>query len=81
MRLSEGDKQELEIAFEVVEDVHKPLLAVSSIVEQGHKVVFAKVGAHILLSNGKEIPMRHVQGTYQLDIWVKNPGFARQSKE
>ena len=81
MRLGESDKQELEIAFQVVEDVHKPLLAVSSIVEQGHEVVFSKVAPHILLSNGKKIPMKHVQGTYELDIWIKNPGFARQSKE
>ena len=81
MRLGESAKQELEIAFQVVEDVHKPLLAVSSIVEQGHEVVFSKVAPHILLSNGKKIPMKHVQGTYELDIWIKNPGFARQSKE
>ena len=76
MRLGESDKQELEFAFQVVEDVRKPLLAVSSIVKQGHKVVFAEVRAHILLSSGKEIPMRHVQGTYELDMWVNNPSFA-----
>ena len=82
MRLHEQDTaaDELEIAFQVVEDVHKPLLAVSSIVKQGHAVVFSEKDAHILLTSGKKIPMRHVQGTYELDIWVKNPGFARPSK-
>ena len=80
MRLAETDRDELEIAFQVVEDVHKPLLAGSSIVKQGHAVVFSEKDAHILLTSGKKIPMRHVQGTYELDIWIKNPGFARPSK-
>ena len=80
MRLSESDRDELEIpSFQVVEDVHKPLLAVSSIVKQGHEVVVAEVDANILLSSAKTIPMRHVQGTYELDIWVKNPGFPQPS--
>ena len=79
MRISEKDKEELEISFQVVEDVHKPLLAVSSIVEQGHEVIFAKDSARILLSSGVSIPMRYLNGTYELDIWVKNPGFTRPS--
>ena len=79
MRINEKDKDELEISFQVVEDVHKPLLAVSSIVEQGHEVIFAKDSARILLSSGVSIPMRYLNGTYELDIWVKNPGFTRPS--
>jgi len=75
-----GEKQpELDIEFQVVEDVHKPLLAVSSIVEQGHSVVFAKKEPHILLTSGEKLMMRNCNGTYEIDIWVKNPGFARQS--
>ena len=60
MRMAETGKatEELEIAFQVVEDVHKPLL---------------------LLSTGGKLPMRHVHGTYEIDIFVKNPGFTRQS--
>ena len=81
MRMSETGKatEELEIAFQVVEDVHKPLLAVSAITKQGHSVVFAEENSHILLSNGGKLAMRHVHGTYEIDIFVKNPGFTRQS--
>ena len=80
MRISEKMTDELEISFQVVEDVHKPLLAVSSIVKQGHQVVFAETDSHIALSNGVKIPMKFVNGTYELDIWVKNPGFTRQGR-
>ena len=65
--------------FQVVEDVHKPLLAVSSIIRQGHKVIFAEEDSHILLSSGGQIPVRYQNGTYELDMSVKNPGFTRQS--
>ena len=41
MRITEKSKDDLAIAFQVVEDVHKPLLAVSSIVRQGHQMAFA----------------------------------------
>ena len=63
----------------MVEDVHKPLLAVSSIVKQGHKVVFAEEDARIALKGGGAISRRHVNGTYELDIWIKKPVFAGQS--
>ena len=77
MRMTETGKQteELEIPLQVVEDVHKPLLAVSAITKQGHRVVFAKEDLHILLSSGGKLPMRHVHGTYEIDIFVNNPGF------
>ena len=74
MRLQEKSKDELEICFQVVEDVQKPLLAVSA-----HLVVFSEQ-PHIKLSNGTEIPLRYKNGTYELDIWVKNQAFARQSR-
>ena len=63
----------------MVEDVHKPLLAASAITKQGHSVVFAEEDSHIHLRNGGKLPMRHVHGTYEFDIFVKNPGFTRQS--
>ena len=80
MKITEKAKDELEIAFQVVEDIQKPLLAVSSIVAQGHKVVFALQDSEILLSSGVSIPMRHVNGTYEIDVWIKNPGFTRQNR-
>ena len=47
--------EELDIAFQVVEDVHKPLFAVSAITKQGHSVVFAEVDSHILLKRRGQI--------------------------
>jgi len=74
---------ELNIAFQVVE-VHKPLLAVSSLTAQGHKVIFADQDDHILLSNNEKLPLRNINGVFELDVWVKRDreasavGFARQ---
>ena len=72
---------ELNIAFQVVE-VHKPLLAVSSLTAQGHKVIFAASDDHILLANGVKLPLRNINGVFELDVWIKKdpsePGFARQ---
>ena len=72
---------ELNIAFQVVE-VHKPLLAVSSLTAQGHKVVFAEADDHILLANDVKMPLRNTNGVYELDVWIKKDpseaGFARQ---
>ena len=80
MRLSDkGD--ELELACQVVEDVHKPLLAVSSITAQGHQVVFGKEESYILLSSGEKLAMRNENGVYGLDIWVKSLGFTRPSSQ
>ena len=52
MRIGKKSDDELDLVFQVVEHVHKPLLAVSSIVRQGHKVIFAEEDSHILLSSG-----------------------------
>ena len=81
MRMTETGKpsDELEIAFQV-EEVHKPLLAVSAITKQGHSVVFAETDSHILLKGGGKLPMRNVHGTYEIRIFVKNPGFTGQSR-
>ena len=74
---------ELNISFQVV-DVHKPLLAVSSITAQGHKVIFADKDDHILLASGDKLPLRNVNGVFELDVWIKKDpnefGFARQGR-
>ena len=82
MRMTDTGKAtvELEFAFQVVEDVHKPLLAVSAINKQGHSVIFADEDSHILLKSGGKLPIRHVHGTYEIDIFVNNPGFTVQSR-
>ena len=43
---------ELYIAFQDVEDVHKPLLAVSAITKRDRNVTFAETDFHILSSRG-----------------------------
>ena len=53
-------------------DVHKPLLAVSKIVEAGNAVVFSKDDPHIQIKNGPKLPMKCVNGTYRLEMWFKN---------
>ena len=60
MKVSENIA-ELNIAFQVAE-VHKPLLAVSSITGQGHRVVFADDDDHIALANGEKLPLHNVNG-------------------
>ena len=65
--------------FQVVK-VHKPLLAVSRLVEAGHKVSFDKSNCHILLSTGERVPMRCTGGTYEVELWIRNPGFTRQTE-
>jgi hypothetical protein len=69
---------------EVIE-VHKPLLAVSSITAQGHKVVFAVGDDHVALANGEKVPLRNVNDVFELDVWIKRdpgaPGFAQQGPQ
>ena len=73
-----GNKNSMLMSFQVVK-VHKPLLAVSRLVEAGHKVLFDKVDPHILLVGGEKMPMTCHDGTYEVEIWIRNPGFARPS--
>ena len=59
-------------------EVHKPLLAVSKLVECGHKVVFDKDEPHILMAGSLEkIPMTGGGGTYEIEVFIRNPGFTR----
>ena len=74
MKLGEGDKQSLIMSFQVVE-VHKPLLAVSKLVEAGRQVIFAKERPHILMASGEHIDMRCNNGTYEVEVFILNPGF------
>jgi hypothetical protein len=74
MRIKEDGERSMIMSFQVVE-VHKPLLAVSRLVEAGHKVCFDKSDPHILLSTGVKMPMRCNLGTYEVDVWLLNPGF------
>ena len=74
MKLREDDTTSMIMSFQVVE-VHKPLLAVSRLVENGHRVCFDKQDPHILLSTGAKIPMKCNMGTYEVEVWILNPGF------
>ena len=75
MKLREGDTSTMILSFQVVE-VHKPLLAVSKLIEAGHSVHFNQGDPHILLKSGVKLPMRCNLGTYEVDVWILNPGFA-----
>ena len=79
MRTSEGSQNSMFMSFQVVE-VHKPLLAVSKLIEFGHTVTMNMADPHILLSTGEKVPMRCSGGTYEVDVWIRNPGFTRQSQ-
>ena len=77
----DGFKRDLLMNFQVVE-VHKPLLAVSKIVEAGHQVVFSKQ-PHVLLSSGERIPLQCNGGTYEITAWLNNApadGFSGPSR-
>ena len=68
------------MAFQVV-DVGRSLLSVSRVCAQGHDVVFSeKKGSFIHLDGDprKAIPLRNSGGVFELDVWVRPSGFARQ---
>ena len=80
MKIQATSQEELQISFQVVQGVQKPLLAVSSMVKLGHEVVFSEANPRIVLSSGQVVPMRAAHGTFELDVYVKKPGFTRQSR-
>ena len=59
--------------------MHKPLLALSRLVEAGHKVFFDQIDPRILFSTSEKVGMTCVGGTYEIEIWINNPGFTRQN--
>ena len=74
IRLKEDSKTSLLMSFQVVE-VHKPLPAVSKLVEAGREVNFSEKDPHIMLSSGEKVKMKNNGGTYEVEIWMLNPGF------
>ena len=73
------DAGELEISLQLVEGIHKPLLAVSSMTKNGHEVILADKSPRIVLSSGGIIPMKFTQGTDEIEILVQHPGFTLPS--
>ena len=62
-----GSKTTFLKIFQVAE-VHKPLLAVSRLMEAGHKANFDKEACYFLASTGEKIPMRCTGGTYEFEL-------------
>ena len=60
--------------------MHKPLLAVGRLVDAGHKVHFNNDDPYSLLNGGEKVPMKCRDGTYEIDIRIRNPGFARPTR-
>ena len=52
--------------------VHKPLLAVSKIVQAGNSVILSTEDPHIMMKNGQKLPLKLAGGTYELELWVNN---------
>ena len=66
----------LNMKWQVV-DVHKPLLSVGKMNDQGHECVFKKDCAYIELANGGgRLPLRKNGGVYELEVWVRSPDIA-----
>ena len=74
-----GNKTTMITSLQVVK-VHKPLLAASRLVEAGRQVHFDKLQPHILLTSGEKVPMSCRDGTYEIEIWIRNPGLARPTR-
>ena len=74
MKLKEDDVSSMLMSFQVVE-AHKPLLAVSRLVEAGHHVRLNKADPDILLLTAAKIPMKNNMGTYESEVWILIPGF------
>ena len=79
MKINKDSKTNFLMSFQVVE-VHKPLLAVSKLVQAGHQVHFDQKNPHILLSTGEKLPMILSGGTYEIELWLRNPSFSGQSQ-
>ena len=74
-----GNTISLVVSFQIVK-VHKPLLAMSRLVEAGHKVHFDKDDPHILFNGGEKVPTKCRDGTYEIDILIRNPICARPTR-
>ena len=78
VRTSSSAKSSFLMSFKVV-DVHKPLLAASKLVAAGNKVIFDDNDPHILLSIGDKMKVRRSGGTHEVNVWVRNPRFTKQT--
>ena len=61
------DMPELLMSVQIVA-VHKPLLAVSKIVQAGNAIVVSKEDPHIQINHAPKLPMKCVNGTYELEM-------------
>ena len=77
MKTSENGKV-LNMKWQVV-DVHKPLLSVSKLTEQGHDVVFKPKEAYIQIAGGERLMLKKSGGVYEMEVWVRSPDFSGQS--
>ena len=74
-----GNTNSMIMCFQVVK-VHKPLLAVSRLVEAGHQVPFDNLEPHILFASGEKVPMSCRDGTYEIEIRIRISGSARPTR-
>ena len=51
VKIKENSSSSFIMSFQVVENVHKPLLAVSKLVEAGQEIIFSETNPRIVLSN------------------------------
>ena len=80
-KFSDDNAAPMLMNFQVV-DVSKALLSVHRVTEQGHDVQFSTKNGNYIYLNGdrsQKLELRHVGGTYELDVWVKpSPPFGGQ---
>ena len=80
-KFSDSNAAPMLMNFQVV-DVSKALLSVHRVTEQGHDVQFSTKNGNYIYLNGdrsQKLELRHVGGTYELDVWVKpSPPFGGQ---
>ena len=57
-------------------EVHKPLLAVFGLVENGLVVNINKDKLHILRATGVTVLLECNMGTYEVEVYIHNSGFA-----
>ena len=72
-KFSDDNAAPMLMNFQVV-DVSKALLSVHRVTEQGHDVQFSTKNGNYIYLNGdrsQKLELRHVGGTYELDVWVK----------
>ena len=69
--MTEGSQLAKRITFQVC-DVHKPLMAVSRLADNGFECVLNKDGGRLVdTTNGEVIPLRRRGNLYFLNAWVR----------